>query len=233
MLRILVLLAALIPPLDAGERGRIETAVDGRDHREEAFVAMVEHVRRWAPGPHDAAIRIEPDPAALVADPDASRGDLCRLRGRIAQRTALARPVGGVEEWFVRDASDRPMVVYVVDLDPQFAAREGDAIEIDARFLKRMDFTARDGDPRSYAAFVGRFPVRRAAPGTWVLAVPVAIMLITFVGLLVYARAGRRPSRSHRGAGASPVEVDDDGRLPDDPVDALAELRRRADRTES
>jgi hypothetical protein len=105
-----------------------------------------------------------------------------------------------------------------------------------ARFYKRVDAVARDGVERSYAAFVGAHPQRvEAAPaGTahlFIVLVPVIVLLAAFVVLMMYVRrqrGGRRAVRRAIGPEDAAV-LDEIGPLPDDPAEALAELRRRAD----
>ena len=60
----------------------------------------------------------------------------------------------------------------------------------------------------------------------WVVVVPVAVMLVVFLALLVYARRGGRPARAV--ARLVPPVPGGEPPLPDDPVEALGELRRRA-----
>ena len=57
------------------------------------------------------------------------------------------------------------------------------------------------------------------------MTVPVAIMMAVFLMLLIYARRGGGPPRVRVGP-RSPVDAATD--LPEDPAEALAELRRRA-----
>lgn len=234
----LLLLSAVlagIPPLTSEQRTRLETAYDGRDHQEEAFVALLEHVSQWTPGLGTASIRLEPDPQVMLQDPQAHRGALCRLAGTVVQQTALARPYESVTEWFIRDEAGRPILVYVVGLNQDRPFRDGSKILIDARFYKRVDFVARDGARHEYAAFVGRFPsLQRASAADltrlWVVLVPVVVMLVVFMALFLYVRrhSGRTGHRL-RPLAAGRIEVDDDETLPEDPAEALAELRRRAE----
>jgi hypothetical protein len=230
---LLAVLLAAIPPLTADERGRLETAYDGRDHQEEAFAALVEHARTWTAGLGDAAVRLAPDPEAMSSGPDDYRGDLCRVAGVLQQRTPLDGPWAGVGEWFVRDAEGRPLLVYVVGDDGTI--REGTAVRIHARFYKPVDAVARDGETHRYAAFVGALPeIAAGATGSdagilLVLAPALGAMGAVFIVLILLVRRQRaRPRRG--GSGAAPeAEVDDGAGLPDDPVEALAEMRRRAE----
>ncbi len=234
---IMSILLAAVEPLTAGQRIRLLTAYDGRDHQEEAFVALLENVEDWTPGLGDAALRLHPDLQALMAEPDAFRGDLCRITGTIQQQTPLGRPYTGVAEWFLRDEGERPFLVFVSDLGLEKSSGEvfadGKRVRIVARFYKRLDALARDGTVHVYPAFVGRFPrtlmVADAAwGGLWAVAGPVAVMLVVFAILLGYARRGGR-SRPHRVPVAGELPIQDQEQLPDDPAEALAELRRRVE----
>ena len=107
-------------------------------------------------------------------------GDLCRITGELLQQTRLGPPYEDVIEWFVREhRSGTPVIVYVVRPEaiaqamqrddgtggePATTFRDRQHVRIDARFYKRMRFTARDRQTREYAAFVGAFPEASAAP---------------------------------------------------------------------
>jgi hypothetical protein len=238
---ILALAAAVvaIPPLTAGQRIRLETATDGRDHREEAFIALLENARQFGETPGDAPVRLSPDIDAMLDDPESYRGELCRVRGTIEQITKLGRPYDDVWEWFVIEPSDRPVIVFVVDLtdDEQSTFSRGAEIALYARFYKRIDAVVRDGKMHRYAAFVGAKPRLLAVSwgglgttGTFFVILLVALLI--FVVLLILVRRQRRslPVRRVRSiVSDSPEELDRSADLPDDPVEALAELRRRAE----
>lgn len=217
-------------------RERLATAHDGGDFREEAFFALVEHFREW-----DGALPTEPmrlyfQPDAMTADPDSLRGELCLVLGRLEQRTPLPTPYDVGEEWFIRDRSGQPVIVYVVGVD---GARftEGQKLRVVSRFYKRVDAQARDGVVRQYAAFVGARPQRihyedPRAP-VELIVVPVGVLFGGFVLLWLYVRRQRRgvPVRGRLTGidndGSS--MADSGGSLPENPVEALAELKRRAD----
>ncbi|MHC4990525.1 MAG: hypothetical protein ACYTGC_06050, partial [Planctomycetota bacterium] len=176
-------LLAGAPPLSPEQETRLATARDGRDHQDEAFVALVEHVRSWPEDLGDAAIRIRPDYDAMLEAPAAFRGDLCRVRGAIQQRNTLRAPDPQVTAWFLRTDDGRPLLVYVVDAPATSDTfRDGQVVTIDARFYKRVELTARDGRSRSYPAFVGAFPRHVPAGGAadirqlWMLVVPLALL---------------------------------------------------------
>lgn len=237
--------ALAIPPLTDEQTVRLETAHDGRDHQEEAFVALVENLLAWDGDIGDTPVRIEQNILAMLDDPDRFRGEIVRLTGRIAQITPLASPHDGLLECFIRDQADRPLLAYVVigkgpDEDPgeALALREGLRVELFARFYKRVDFTARDGTERSYAAFVGAHPrvISQVAAGTEVtylavVSVGLLVLLVVFVVLIAAARRRRRDHRRSPSQRLSPEsvppELDDTTDLPDDPAEALTELHRR------
>ncbi len=227
---------AAIPPLAADERVRLATAYDGRDHQDEAFMALLEHVGRWSGRVGDTPVRLHPDFEAMVDDPDAYRGELCRVVGAIGQQTRLPAPYDAATEWFVRDDTGRPILVYVVGLDPAAPFRDGERIVILGRFYKRVEAAARDGVVRAYPALVGAFPRRLAAgaggewSGLWMMAIPVAFMLVIFLVLFVYVTRRRRPTHAHLALATHLAPDATEGPpLPADPAEALAELRRRAE----
>ncbi len=230
---------AAVSSLTEPERVALATAHDGRDHQEEAFAALLANARRWTPGPGDEPVRLEPDLDSLLADPDAHRGALCRITGALQQHTRLSRPFETAEEWFIRDETGRPILVYVAALPASHGWRDGDRVEILARFYKRVDARARDGTMRSYPGFVGALP-QRPGPGSsggagaaawsrlWLVAAPVGLMLAAFFILVVYVRRVRERARP-RPAWAAEELLDRGEPLPDDPAEALAEMRRRAE----
>jgi hypothetical protein len=124
-------------------------------------------------------------------------------------------------------------MVFVCGLHPNREFPPDAQVVVLARFYKRVDAVARDDRLREYPAFVGAFPeVRAAGAGwgrVWIVTIPVAVMLLVFLLLLLYARRGGRPVRARIGT-TGPLTTDQgDEHLPDDPAEALAELRRRAE----
>jgi hypothetical protein len=234
----LILCAALsaIGPLTDDQRARLDAAVDGRDQRGDAFAALVENVSGWSPGAGEAPVRLDPDLEQMQAEPAAYRGQLFRVEGRLELQTPLAYPYEDVSEWVVRDRSDRLALVFVCGLDPGHEFQPDRTVVVLARFYKRVDAVARDGRLHRYPAFVGAFP----EPGAggegwgrlWTVTVPVAVMLVVFLLLLVYARRGQGPMRGRVGATGPLITEQGDEHLPDDPANALAELRRRAETDE-
>ncbi len=223
-----------IPPLTEDQRIRLATAFDGRDHQEAAFGALIENARVWTAGIGDAAIRLHPNLAAMLDDPEVYRGTLCQITGRLQQQTTLPAPYQGVTEWFVRDESGQPILVYVVSYADDPAIVDGQAVILHGRYYKRIDEIARDGVSRSYPAFVGAFPRRPtdtegAVGGIAVIVIPVAVLLVVFIVLMLYVRRNRVQRHNRRSASGERIKVDETPGLPDDPVAALNEMRRRAE----
>jgi hypothetical protein len=230
-----------IPPLTQAQQERLVSAYDGRDHREEAFIALLEHVQQWTAIPGDAAVRLHPDLDRMTNDPEMFRGELVYLTGRIQQQHALDQPYGSAHEWFLRDENGRPFIVFVVDLSEQSMWRDGDSIGIFARFYKRIDATDRQGQEQQYAAFVGTQPHHIDKPHAstpvqlWIVALPIVILFVAFALLLVFVRRQRSRPRPPRRIVVDDCSLrdslDETADLPDDPAQALAELKRRADRS--
>jgi len=237
---ILTATLAVIGPLTDEERVIIDTAYDGRDHKEAAYIALAEHAAAWTDGVSDEPVRLDPDFDAILADPDAYRGDLCLIAGRIEQQSPLEAPYDLTEEWFIRNDDGRPILVYVAGLDGSEGLEPGAGVEIFARFYKRVDATARDGQVHRYPGFVGALPremkstVAKADDWRylWIIAIAIFIMLIAL--LLIMMRLRRTPRRMPPARPANtPDETDEEDAvtLPDDPAAALDELKRRAENT--
>ena len=107
-------------------------------------------------------MRLNPDPEALLADPEAFRGLLFRVEGTLEQRTPLDGAFAEVEEWFVRDEQERPLLLYVDVTGPasieEGLVAPGRSLAVYARFYKRIDAVARDQTVHRYPAFVGANP---------------------------------------------------------------------------
>ncbi len=226
-----------IPPLSDDQITRLNTAQDGQDYQEKAFSALLENMRLYSGEVGDSLIRLNPDLNLMIKSPTDYRGDLCRLTGVILQQNRLQVPYETVSEWFLRDDAGRPMIIYVsgfpVESGTGFA--NGMRVQIVARFYKRVDFIARDGIQRSYAAFVGVKPKKLGLiagdplSGLWVVLIPVALLAIIFIILFAYVRHQKKRPHRHLAPLTKETEVDEAGTLSDDPAQALSELRQRAD----
>lgn len=242
-------LVAATTPLTEEQRIAIETARDGYDQREQAFTMLLENARSWTPGSQTPgrqtpgmevqgeAVLARPDDASVVERPDEFRGRLFEVEGVIQQQMRLANPEEGVMEWFIRTDDGVPLVIYMDEKALGEPWRDGQRVWMLARFYKAIELPARDDVTRRYAAFVGGFPTaigphpRGSAvtprPPTW-LVTALLIMIVIFVIAALVARSRRRPTRGGRIAINGP-RVDEAGSLPDDPAEALAELRRRGE----
>ncbi|MCA9291433.1 MAG: hypothetical protein KDA25_09910, partial [Phycisphaerales bacterium] len=155
--------ADAIPPLTDQDRARLEAAVDGRDYRDEAFVALRDHAATWTGAtPGAEPIRLEPDVEALLADPAAARGALCRVVGVLQQQHPVDASYGPASEWFVRRTDGRVLIVYVAGA-PVIA--DGAPVAVVARWYKPISLVARDGVERTYPAFVGAMPATGGGDG--------------------------------------------------------------------
>lgn len=230
---------AQIPSLSSQEQLAVDIAVDERGWNDAAFAALVANARSWREPIGDVLARNEPDYEAMLAEPGNFRGELCLLRGVIQQQHRLEAPYADVEEWFIRDDEGLPIQVLVVHPEVANSAisfQDGAQVELFARFYKRTkELQARDGQEHRYAAFVGALP--RAAMPTALTSIGFPKWLpIVFVALLVVfgvlmARVRKLRRQTGRGAKRALHEEIDEVEampLPENPADALAELRRRA-----
>jgi hypothetical protein len=250
-LLIAMLLPGAVAPLTSEQRVALETAFDGRDHREEAFVALVENAAAWTAGWGDEPVRLAIDVESLLADPDSVRGHLFEIHGVIQQRSRLPRPHQGVWEWFVRLEDGRPVILFVAGLGDGGEYRDGQRVSAPARFYKRINAAARDGSQREYAAFVGAMPrlaslgnIAAPSPGTPLAVIAAAVVVLLGAFLLVMMHVRRSVGRAGAGRRRQPLEsfaaeadhqpgVDEWPPLPDDPAAAMQELKRRAEAARS
>jgi hypothetical protein len=239
---VLLLMFASLPPLSDAQTQRLSHAVDGNDHREDAFLALIENARA-----HETASATVESPATIsdwstfANDPAKFRGQLFHIEGQLEQSARLAPPYEDVQEWFVRNNQGTPIIVYLCGAERITSRRP--TVSMNARFYKQITFTARDGKQRSYPAFVGAQPqiiIAKTQPASstspalsqlWFIAGPVAAMLVVFIVLRI--GVGRRKSGhaiSARPRGRLREDDDDSAAadLPTDAVEALAELKRRA-----
>ena len=126
----------------------------------------------------------------------------------------------------------RPILIYVYGLPSDHQFQPGHRVTLPARFYKHVADTARDGRIHQYPAFVGAFPQPFGGDAglgrLWIAVAMVAVLLVVFLALVVFLRRSGRSA--HIRSRLVMVEADrGETPLPDDPVEALAELRRRAE----
>jgi hypothetical protein len=195
---------------------------------------MLEHVAKWTNELGDAPIRLSFDRDAMLEEPGRYRGELFRLTGVVQQHATLKAGEIGVRELFLRDERGEPLVIYL-PIDAQSPPGEGRSAVVIARFVKIIEEPARDGRTYRYPAFVGRIFAAPPAAGAGfgalpLVALPVGVLLVIFTFLFLFTRRRRSVARAARGP-SDPLELDDvdeSAALPDDPAEAMAELRRRA-----
>ncbi len=232
---ILVTILARIAPLSEADRAMLRSVDDGSDvFVEPALPVLLEHAAQLTLADvDDAADQRGFDWAGVMEMPGAHRGEVFRFAGRVEQVALIEQHGVAAQEWFVRDDSGRPIAVYL-PADHASTAAVGERVVVVARFLKVIEDTARDGVARRYPALVGRSfevqPSGAAGAGPWMpIALLVGIMLVVFVVLSRLARRRRRAALdSPRPIRHELLENEGDPSLPDDPAEALAELKRRA-----
>ncbi|HWB21044.1 MAG TPA: hypothetical protein VG711_12135 [Phycisphaerales bacterium] len=232
-----------VPPLTAEQHARLQTAHDGRDLQEEAFAALAENLREW---PADAAAQLPQgtptNPLDWSANPDAHRGELAIVAGKLEQLTPLTQPYDTVLECFCRSPQGAPILVYLLRTPNKQDPAVDSVLSIPVRFYKNVKFIARDNTPHAYAAFVGiEFDVSAAtssgssnAHAQLVFALLCAVLTLAVVFHFIRARVRR--GRTARNDGLQTMSRQDElrehsivsERLPDDPAGALEELRQRA-----
>jgi hypothetical protein len=244
---------AAVVDLDARESRQLASTVDftfGFD--EGALYPLLRNALTWPadPGPGGS---INPDYQAIIADPGSSRGRLYLIEGRLARSRpvqGLARPGawdGRLKQWviLVRQGSlneppaqrdDEVAVVLLVDPPPDPAPQR--RVQVLARFYKVMKDRDLYGRESDFMVFVGRTGnvVRAGAGGhgPGLLSTTLLLLVIALTAAYMFLRrsVGRRAFATRsapevaRKAMDEGHELEEPG-LPDDPVKALDELRRR------
>ena len=234
--------SAPVPPLDETARAIVrDGAFDGRDGPDPAEAELLANLRAWPAEPDERQVLVAPAWTEFLADPGAWRGQRVRFDGRIAQRADAV--ASNALELFVRDRDGTPVRV-IVPIDPETAAAlaEGTAVRVDGRFHKTVTLPARDGAERTYPSLVARVTLDGAATAaTTPVLSPVVMGAVVlglggcFVILRRLARSTKQRPIAHGAWRATPPsdEVDDARGLPEDPADALRELRRRTESSAS
>ena len=229
------ILGANFPPIEESDASRLVFAVDGRDSLDDGFAVLVENSKGWVAG-ISGETRLVPTAVflELAMEPAKYRGQEMAISGVIEQQMDSPPPWEFVGEWFVRDSSGTPFVLYVVG-ETELAAKAN--IVARARFYKRVDLTGRDGQVRSFATFVtSSKAVKSASLGT-IIPHPLLLVPVVVVGaMVVFLLSRKKPShRLHvRDVSMHIDEMIDSAddtmmHLPDDPADALALLHESAE----
>ncbi|MCH2132295.1 MAG: hypothetical protein MK116_00960 [Phycisphaerales bacterium] len=220
-----------LPSLAASESSILSTTRDHTEVPDEAFAVLADHVRRWDDLARDEALRLRLVAERLLESPEAARGELHRVEGRLAERRSMASPYEDLEEWFLRLPTGEPIAVYLPSISVPGGIKTGRPVTIDARFYKVMTARARDGQQRRYLAFFGAAPqpvlAQRAAvlQRMDIMVLLGLLVLLAIVFLAVFAMARKQPTRRER---VSPDPVEQRPEIPDDPAAALRYLRAQA-----
>ena len=211
--------------------------VDDQDAPDAGFIALLNHVRSWPPGAGSVGLRLVIDHDALIEHPGDYRGELLVIEGQIEQAATLARPLETVQEWFVRPPDGRPVMVYV-PLQGMPPVQPGDEVVLEGYFYKRLQIEDRQGVSRAYPVFIGGQPrvvavemravdtALRGAKASVAMISGVVVLLLVVVGLLLLIRRSKRRTRPVGTFGA--VDPDPPApALPDDPADAMEEMKQR------
>lgn len=237
-----------LPELSAPDATALSASTDGTERREEAWIRLLEHVRRWPTDPAALRAAVEaspvvrrPDWPSWLVDPDAHRGRLVRIAGRLEQSTPVPWPSGeraggaGLAEWFIRpdldeDATAGAIQVWVVNPPPLAPDRAPRRVEVVGRFLRATKLEGRDGVVRGFPTVVG---VAMSAPKAsgWGPGPLIAILVVAMIPIVIWLRRrSKRPAgRLRFRAGDGEVAPREDrADLPSDPAEAMAVLEREA-----
>lgn len=220
-----------IPPLSENVQIRLETAVDGRDSRGEAFQALLEDVRGWTMP--IGVVGYEMNSDLLTKDPATFRGDVVHWSGSLEQ-IREASPWENVQEWFVRGADGRVFIVFVEGI---FNAQQGEVISGVARFYKTISLEGRDSKIRVYPTFVTTSIAITTAEIQALSPQMLFLLPILFVGMLLVFVLARvlKPKRHVRPSVC--IQTDEvldamdgyESDLPDNASQALEQMYERAE----
>ncbi len=226
---------AAVPPLTDDQTAQLATATDGSTAFDEAALyPLLINAAAWPDHEAAPAGAVVPDYAALAADPDAHRGGLFLIEGRLA---AAPRPFGTLSrsgpwdatlrQWplVIDDGARQIVLVYLLDSPaPADLPAVGSRVRTAGRFYKIWASEDLGGQRREYPTFVGRTATweARVRPDGWTMLLPllgaVLVLLVTYVVL--------RPMLTRRRPMPRPAEPADpvteyDPALPRDPAEAL------------
>src|SRR6185369_786961 len=207
------------PDLNEAQRTVLRDGVTDRDGvvDQPGLYALLENASEWRAG--DFAGAKVPDFDVIAVQPQATRGELLLIRGRLANVPEAVSDLSRTGSWSAtlrrwpinidnrnRD-TDRIVLVYLTDaaLVLRFG-NVGDRVETAGRFYKVWSSTNREGKPTEYLVFVGRSAKVAngglgAAGASWL-----PMVVSVSVALLGYALLRRFVKRWTRRA-AQPVVV--------------------------
>lgn len=214
---VLILPCLAVAPLSDSQRTRLATANDhSRTIDESAFYALLENADQWE-DPTEAGATV-PDYETIRSDPEAWRGRLCVIEGRL--ETALPPPDlarsgwDGVRGLVLRVADGRPIIVYLIhppELHPTWLSEDylrerGAQVRVVARFFKLLDRpsrgpTGQGGEVMTYPVFVGHSVGRmdRSDPTGYLAAFVLIAVVIGGVALYLLWRLWERGRRGRGG----------------------------------
>jgi len=247
--------AAAIPPLTRRQRDQLATTADFVPHIDEgALYPLLENASQWPAGAESGA-RV-PDYAALYDDPGAARGERFLIEGRLGRSGAvdhLARPgpwTGKIKRWAIGVPDvENAILVYLVD-PPSKTPLYGSKVRTVARFYKVFSSKDMNNEAQRFLVFVGRDArvIEGASgngPGTPMAGMAVALAVLAIGYWWIRSQVSAKPLATRRthasetgademnAAHASAEAEAEEPALPEDPAEALANLRGRAEQNDA
>lgn len=242
---LLSMTVAVIPPLTDDQAAQLATATDGSATFDEAALyPLLINAAAWPDGEEAYTGAAAPDYAALTAAPEAHRGTLFLIEGRLA---AAPRPFGTLSrpgswdatlrQWPLLTDGGQVVLAYVqTSASPADLPPVGSRVRAVGRFYKVWSSEDVGGRRRDYLTFIGREAAWDAPshPDDWTMLVPLlgAVLTLLATYMIVRRMPGRRrdaarPPARH-GAGSSDRPAGYDPLLPRDPAQALARLAQQS-----
>lgn len=249
----------VIPPLTPAQLDQLATAVDDeRVFDTAALYPLLQNATEWPAGVESGAV--VPDFQALRDNPEEFRGKLLLIEGEFVTESPagrLARPgpwEPKARRWVMRPDSkpNEMLVIYLVNPPPTPRSRQ--SVRLVARFYMLWTDDDRRGAERSYPILVGsgaRIVADRTAGSSLTSSPLVTVGLVAVGGIIVMfivrmamrsmfsrrtAMDDRREARELREEEEREAlrQAEKEGPpLPDDPIEAMEELKRRRERAES
>ncbi len=203
-----------------GFRERLASVSDGVDNRCEGFAALIDLIR--------ANIEVEavnPDIELTVHAPEDYRGTWFDVDGTIEQISPLEEHEWqNVTECFIRRSDGELLMLYAVE---GTALTLKSSISGQAVFYKTIDLEGRDGQRRTYPAFVTDVKLlnwnNKASVPSYILLLVVCVgaLLLTWLYRLASKSQNAKTVLRHYEDDASPTTQQD---LSDDPAEALSQM---------